>query len=248
MFHAKRRPGPESSGTPSARDFRAIMNADTAKEMPAAASQMLSHIPGVDAPEASAAAPSATKPMPTPPNPDTWVNAADRSIVSRMYRRLSMARSRSATAGRSGCLSRLRAGEVMGERCAEWRRPSSTLHYRVACRNRGSDDAQRARQHRELQLAVAREADIAVELEARGCIELQAHASGVQDFHALGADVPASLREVEEPQTRERPGVGDATRVQVSVAHVGLRGDGEAPAEVAPVRHREHEVSAAASR
>jgi hypothetical protein len=69
----------------------------TASAMPAATSQIVTHSAGDPAVVARPAAASATLPIMTPPAPETWVKEAERSIVSRMYCRLSIARSWSAT-------------------------------------------------------------------------------------------------------------------------------------------------------
>jgi hypothetical protein len=64
-----------------------------------------------------------------------------------------------------------------------------------------------------LDLRVAGAAHVPVELEARGCVEAETHVRRVEYLHALGADVASPFGEVEQTETRERPGVGDPASV-----------------------------------
>src|SRR5260370_39115161 len=86
------RPGLESSATPARRAFRFTAQAAIQKESRASPIQMASQRSWVDWLEASSAVAIAVIPMATPPQPGTAVNAEAPSIVSRMYRRLSIAR------------------------------------------------------------------------------------------------------------------------------------------------------------
>jgi hypothetical protein len=96
------RPVPESKGIPVARALRAIPSNATTNEIPAVTSQVATHRYGVSCPWATHAEPDATVPITTPAHPDTAVNDAERSIVSLMKRRLSMARSCKATGSGAG--------------------------------------------------------------------------------------------------------------------------------------------------
>src|SRR5436309_4775249 len=86
------RPGFESSGIPARRAFRFTAQAAMQKEIKASPIQVASHPSRVGWREASSAVIIAVIPIATPPQPGTAVNAEAPSIVSRMYRRLSIAR------------------------------------------------------------------------------------------------------------------------------------------------------------
>ena len=92
-FQVNFRPDPVSRDMPAARDFRAMNRMATARDTTAALSQTVSQLSTAVVLRATVAAPIATVPINTPPMPDTWVNDAERSMVSRIYRRLSIARS-----------------------------------------------------------------------------------------------------------------------------------------------------------
>ena len=87
---------------PTARALRIIPAIATMNEIPAAPSQVATHRSGAFWPWAAQAAPNAIAPMTMPAHPDTAVNDAERSIVSLMKRRLSMARSCKATGSGAG--------------------------------------------------------------------------------------------------------------------------------------------------
>ena len=87
------RPGPDINGMPANRALRAMPARAVRKESDAAPSHVAIHRSGVGWIRAIEAAVSAIRPMATPAHPETAVNDAERSIVSRMKRRLSIARS-----------------------------------------------------------------------------------------------------------------------------------------------------------
>ncbi len=85
--------GPGRMEAVGARAVFAIVSMALVDELSAAENHVPSHVAADSDWDATPEAISATRPMPTPPIPDTCVNDADFSMVSRMYRRLSMARS-----------------------------------------------------------------------------------------------------------------------------------------------------------
>src|SRR5829696_2503863 len=89
-------PGCESSEVSEACALRYIVHPAMPAETAASVIQMANHAPNVFCCEATSAANSAVRPMTTCPQPGTAVKAEARSIVSRMKRRLSIARSWSA--------------------------------------------------------------------------------------------------------------------------------------------------------
>src|SRR5687768_3414183 len=90
---ANLRPGPDRRGIPAACALSAIPARAITNEKAAATIQTPIHPAGVPVSDrANQAAALATTPIATPAHPDTAVNDAERSIVSRMKRRLSIAR------------------------------------------------------------------------------------------------------------------------------------------------------------
>lgn len=87
------RPGPRSSDSRAARSFQAIDMAAIAIATPASMNQIVTHTRTSVSAAANHAAASAVSPIATPPQPGTAVNDAAFAIVSRMNRRLSIARS-----------------------------------------------------------------------------------------------------------------------------------------------------------
>jgi len=107
----------------------------------------VSHARGECCREATHAAPTAVKPIATPPQPGTAVNSAARSIVSRMYRRWSAARASigmgSDFAERRG-LTKAMVGKIAGTAdCVKyftsqsWPRSQSAARATVAASFRG---------------------------------------------------------------------------------------------------------------
>src|SRR6266446_3521836 len=91
-LRANFRPGLESNGIAARRALRQTAQAAMQKEIKASPIQVASHRSSLEWREASSAVIIAVIPMATPPQPGTAVNAEAPSIVSRMYRRLSIAR------------------------------------------------------------------------------------------------------------------------------------------------------------
>ena len=89
---ANLRPGPESSGRPTARVLTAVDTPPTATDATAATSQAPSHRGLPTSRPAAAPATSAARPMTTRPQPEKVVKAEADSIVSRMKRRSAIAR------------------------------------------------------------------------------------------------------------------------------------------------------------
>src|SRR5262245_21108197 len=85
------RPGCDSNGFAAARDFRHIAQPAIPSEISASPIQIASHRDCEVSLDAKAAAASAVSPIPTPPHPGTAVKADAPSMVSRIYRRLSIA-------------------------------------------------------------------------------------------------------------------------------------------------------------
>jgi hypothetical protein len=92
------RPGPVRRGTSARRALRRMATEEMASERSASPSQTPSQRDGVGCRAATAAAARALRPTATVAQPEMAVNAPARSIVSRMKRRSSMARSWSAGA------------------------------------------------------------------------------------------------------------------------------------------------------
>jgi hypothetical protein len=90
------RPGCDSTGIAAARAFLRIVQPAMTSDAAASVSHTASHASVVFCCEATSAAKSAVSPMASCPRPGTAVNEEARSIVSRMKRRLSIARSWSA--------------------------------------------------------------------------------------------------------------------------------------------------------
>src|SRR6266566_10040001 len=91
-LRANFRPGLENNGIAAWRALRPTAQAAIQNEIKASPIQVASHWSWVDWREASTAVIIAVIPMATPPQPGTAVNAEAPSMVSRMYRRLSIAR------------------------------------------------------------------------------------------------------------------------------------------------------------
>src|SRR5450756_278437 len=91
------RPGPENKGIWKRRDLSAAPAMPMAMATTAATAQTASQPPALGWRTANRAANTATTPISTPPLPGTAVNDPARSIVRRMYFRLSMACSCSST-------------------------------------------------------------------------------------------------------------------------------------------------------
>src|SRR5438045_3518077 len=89
---ANLRPGLESSGLAARRDFRMTVQAAIQKESRASPIQMASQRSAFPWRAAISAVRIAVIPIATPPQPGTAVNAEAPSIVSRIYRKLSIAR------------------------------------------------------------------------------------------------------------------------------------------------------------
>src|SRR6476660_7719841 len=106
------RAGSDQSGICAARALRAIVYTEIATDRQASSNQTNTQRVGLDVAAASAAAPSAVAPITIVPQPDTAVNVAAASIVSRMNRRLSIARAciSGGSGGRSGS-TRVMEGE-----------------------------------------------------------------------------------------------------------------------------------------
>src|SRR5215510_4100010 len=86
------RPGPENNGTPELSALRSIDQPAIKTDTSASAAQTRNQIlKGCF--QAISAATNADPPIATSPQPEMPVNDDERSMVSRMYRRLSMARS-----------------------------------------------------------------------------------------------------------------------------------------------------------
>ena len=81
---AKRRPGPESSGICTARALRHVATTAMASARRASPSHVVSHPAALGCSAATTAAPSAVPPMARRPHPETAVNHAARSMVSRI--------------------------------------------------------------------------------------------------------------------------------------------------------------------
>src|SRR5206468_7094262 len=92
QLRANVRPSFESKGIAARRALRLTAQAAMQKEIMASTIQVASQRSSVDWRAASMAVITAVIPMATPPQPGTAVNAEAPSIVSRMYRRLSIAR------------------------------------------------------------------------------------------------------------------------------------------------------------
>src|SRR6476620_8999005 len=95
-LNATFRPGPESNGILAARAFRSMDQPSISRAITASAIQTANHALKVFCCAEIADEASAVHPMATCPQPEMPVNAVARSIVSRMYLRLSIARSCSA--------------------------------------------------------------------------------------------------------------------------------------------------------
>src|SRR5213594_681723 len=93
-LNPKRRPGPERIGSFTAYAFRTMAEPPIVSATSASPSHARSHSSGVRCRAARKAAASAVAPTATWPHPGTAVNDPARSIVCRMKRRLSSARSR----------------------------------------------------------------------------------------------------------------------------------------------------------
>src|SRR5215213_4942366 len=117
-------PGRESREVSEACALRYIVQPAMQAEAAASVIQTANHAPNVCCCEATSAANSAVSPMATCPQPGTAVKADARSIVSRMKRRLSIARSWSAggspSCGFSNvCTTAIPLGKIhpQGDRC-----------------------------------------------------------------------------------------------------------------------------------
>src|SRR5262245_19444690 len=86
------RPDFDSGGTDTRLAFRYTAQAEMQNEISASPIQVASHRLTTRCRDAIAAVPSAVTPIATPPQPGTAVKAEAPSIVSRIYRRLSIAR------------------------------------------------------------------------------------------------------------------------------------------------------------
>ena len=92
-FQANFVPAPARRVFPAARALALMAHRASPRDTAAAPSQTATHDETEVVSWAPTAAMSATAPMETPPRPDTPVKEVDRSIVSRMNRMSSMARS-----------------------------------------------------------------------------------------------------------------------------------------------------------
>lgn len=106
-------PGPDSSGTLAERALCDVANAEMPPATAASTIQTATHRCGVGWTAAISAASTALAPMTISPQPDTAVNVAARSIVSRMNRRLSIARACTSGGGADG----RRGGAEVDIRC-----------------------------------------------------------------------------------------------------------------------------------